>query len=208
MKLVNLNCEFDSRWRDTVYKLSEIPLQSQKTRYTGMVWDMTVNSMAGSYLDLPGHIKETDDGQRGDNQNLADYYRVPTTVIHLDRASRLGAVTGAELEAANGGSSKSRRFLMVNALWDTPVDDLPSRSVYLDDSAVQWIIDSGAKLLISDIFESTALEGVFLKLFRAGISTICEPRNMHLVPGPEALVTIMFPRVKTTQIPVSIVAEC
>ena len=95
MSLIDLTCAVPSVSREKV-RLTEIPLKSAKTAYTGMVYDLEFNSMDGSYLDLPGHIRETDDGQRSDNLDPAQFYRVPCSVIRLDRTSGSGAVSGAD----------------------------------------------------------------------------------------------------------------
>ena len=206
MSLIDLTCAFPSASREKV-RLKEIPLKSAKTAYTGMVYDFEFNSMDGSYLDLPGHIRETDDGQRADNVSAADFYRVPCSVIRLDRKSGSGAVSAAELEAAFGGRV-STPALMINALGTLEPDQIENRSVWLDFSALDWMISCGVRLLVSDIFESQALDGVFLKLFKAGVSTVCEPRGMSRIRTKTVELTVLFPRFPgLTQIPCRILAE-
>ena len=201
--LHDLTCHFPESLAAKI-ALRRVPLKSQKTAYTGMVFDFPVNSMDGSYIDFPGHIAETDDGQRADTVPAEDFYRVPCTVIHLNRQS--GPV-GAEELAAAGGRLETPALLL-NALGTFDADQLPCRSVWLDDSAVDWLVDSGIRLLVSDIYESPALEGVFLKLFQARISTVCEPRRLAAVKGPQVLLTISFLRLPiVTQIPCQILAE-
>ena len=63
------------------------------------------------------------------------------------------------------------------------------------------------KVLVSDIYESTALEGVFLKLFEAGISTVCEPANLHKLPSGKVKLTVHFAKIPITQLPCTLVAE-
>lgn len=206
MSLIDLTCAFPSASREKV-RLTEIPLKSAKTAYTGMVYDLEFNSMDGSYLDLPGHIRETDDGQRSDNLDPAQFYRVPCSVIRLDRTSGSGAVSGAELEQAFGGRVNTPA-LMINALGKLDPQDIDIRSVWLDFSALDWMISCGIRLLVSDIFESQALEGVFLKLFQAGISTVCEPRGMSRISSKQVELTVMFPKYPgLTQFPCRILAD-
>jgi len=202
--LHDLTCHFPQGYADKI-SLRRVPLRSQKTAYTGMVFDFPVNSMNGSYIDFPGHIAETDDGQRALTAPCEDFYRIPCTVIHLDRPS--GPVSADELDAAAGGPIATPAMLL-NALGRYDCDQLPCRSTWLDDSAVAWIINSGIRLLVSDIYESPQLEGVFLKLFQAGVSTVCEPRRMAAVKGKCVLLTISFLRIpEVTQIPCQILAE-
>ncbi len=202
--LHDLTCHFPADFAAKI-ALRRVPLRSQKTAYTGMVFDYPVNSMDGSYIDFPGHIAETDDGRRADNVPAGDFYRVPCTVIHLDRPS--GAVGADELSAACGGFPGTPALLL-NALGGYDCDQLPKRSTWLDDSAVEWLLASGIRLLVSDIYESPELEGVFLKLFKSGVCTVCEPRRMAAVKSPRVLLTISFLRLpELTQIPCQILVE-
>lgn len=208
MKLYDLTASFPENYSQEKIRLTEVPLQSAKTKYTGMVYDFELNSMDSSYIDLPGHIRETDDGATAENVLIEDFYRIQCSLIRLHRTSGSGAVSAQDLESAFGGKVTTPA-LMINALGKLEPGEIALRSVYLDDSAVEWIISCGVRLLVSDIYESTALEGVFLKLFSAGISTVCEPRRMMQISDPEFLLSVMFMNVPTaTQIPCRILAEC
>ena len=206
MSLIDLTCAYPPG-ADAKVRLTEVPLKSAKTAYTGMVYDFESNSMDGSYLDLPGHIRETDDGQRSDNIDPANFYRVPCSVIRLERTSGSGAVSGAELEQAFGGRVNTPA-LMINALGKLDPQDIETRSVWLDFSALDWMISCGIRLLVSDIFESQSLDGVFLKLFQAGISTVCEPRGMSRIRSKQVELTVLFPKFPSlTQIPCRVLAD-
>ena len=143
-----------------------------------------------------------------ENASMEEYYRVRCSRIRMDRESGSGAVSGPALENAFGGKI-STPALMINALGEKDPRQIEERSVYLDDSAVEWIIASGVRLLLSDIYESQALEGVFLKLFSAGVTCVCMPRRMSLVKENEFLLSVIFMNVPgVTQIPCRILAEC
>ena len=206
MSIIDLSCPFPPEAAEKVH-LREVPLKSAQTAYTGMIYDIEINSMDGSYIDLPGHIRETDDGQRGDNVPLEQFYRVPCSVIRLNRQDQSGAVSASELEQAFGGKITTPA-LMINALGKREPDEIKMRSVWLDFSALDWIIGSGVRLLVSDIYESSRLEGVFLKLFKAGVSTVCEPRHMSRIRKKAVELTVMFPNIPgMTQIPCRILAD-
>lgn len=208
MKLLDLTASFPKNYQTEHIRLIEFPLQSAKTKYTGMVYESDLYSMNSSYIDLPGHIRETDDGVTAENAPVSDFYRVPCSMIRLHRESGSGAVTADDLEAAFGGKVTTPA-LMLNALGKLEPGDIDCRSVYLDDSAVEWIVSCGVRLFVSDIYESKALEGVFLKLFGAGVSAVCEPRRMIQVTDREFLLSIMFMNMPyVTQIPCRILAEC
>ena len=175
--------------------------------YTSQVYRFTHDSMVGTYLDLPGHITETDDGIDAAGYPLHGLYRIDAVAIHLDRADGSGAVCADELAAAcpcpvSGGA------LILNALGERRFDEIVERSVFLDRDTVRWIAGTGIHLLVSDIYESIEPWGVFLKLFESGISTVCYPINLHRLTAPRAKITVLparFPGV--TQLPCRIVAE-
>jgi hypothetical protein len=85
---------------------------------------------------------------------------------------------------------------------------LISREIYLTMESVSWIIDSGCRLLVSDTYESNRLDGVFLKLFSAGISTVCMPVNLDKLTSQVIKITIFTPLLDgIVQIPCRIAAE-
>ena len=183
-------------------------LRSGPTKYTGVVFTLHCDGMSGTYIDFPGHIAETDDGMTAENAPLEDFYRVEADVIHLNKKSGEGAVTGEELEKALSPSPAAKgRALILNALGNKNPRDIEGRSVFLDESALDWIIANGYKLLVSDIYESKALHGVFLKLFAAGITTVCMPVNLFQLPD-RVFLTALFPKIPgVTQLPCRVVAE-
>lgn len=185
----------------------EVPLRSANTAYTGIIYQFSSGSMQGTYLDLPGHIRETDDGQTAANFPIENLYRLPASRIRLDRASGSGAVSANDLEEAFG-SIPDTPGVIINALGEREPDQIETRSVFLDMTAVQWLIDAGCKMLVSDIYESQTLEGVFLKLFQAGVCTVCEPANLAKVASPKVRLTVLFPKFPgMTQFPCRVVAE-
>lgn len=208
MKIINITSPTvgDEGYRKVTFTEKRVPISSASggTKYTGMVWDVEEDSMAGSYIDLPGHILETDDGVRASNVDAGLFYRQPATVLHFD--SDTGPVTPEDLKKALNGR-EVRDFLIINALGKRNPLDIPLRSIYLDMDAVDWIISTGCRCLVSDIYESKRLDGVFLKLFKAGVSAVCMPFNLFELPD-DVLLTVAFPRWPTTQIPCVLLAEC
>lgn len=194
--------------RDAVPEIAErhVALRSAATAYTGVVYTTTGSSMLGSYIDFPGHILETDDGRRADNVDLAGFYRMEASVVRLDRPGGSGGIDAAELEEAYGGVPDTP-VVIINALGARGPMDIDPRSVWLTMDAVEWLIRSKCRILVSDVYESKALEGVFLKLFRAGISTVCEPARLHELTARQVKLTISFVKFPVTQIPCTLVAE-
>ncbi len=176
--------------------------------YTGMVYHYRHDSMAGTYIDFPGHIKETDDGLDAVTYPIARLYRVRTAVVHLDRASGSGRIGARELADACP-QTDGMGALIVNALGARRFDEIEERSVYLGRDAVRWIIDAGFHLLVSDVFESNSdPQKVFNDLLAARVSTVCCPINLHRIDRPTVRLTVLPLRfVGATQLPCRVVAE-
>lgn len=209
MKIIDLTFEpgrapggfFKTRRKD-------ICLKSPGVEYTGVIYEFTASSMAGSYLDLPGHIAETGDGQDAFNYPLEKLYRRRAVVIRLDRADGSGGVTAAALAEACRIEIHPGDALIVNALGNRQFYEIKERSVFFEQDAVEWMIAKQVELLVSDIYESTALTGVFYRLFQAGISAVCLPVNLNKLTVPEIKLTVMpLPVRGVTQISCRIVAE-
>lgn len=176
--------------------------------YTGIIHHFRHNSMVGTYIDFPSHVKETDDGSDACNYPPGKVFRVPAAVIHLDRASGSGKIEADELAAA-GPDWNQGGALILNALGKRRFDQIAGQSVYLGKEAVSWISRNGFHLLISDVYESkTDPQNVFPDLFRNGVATVCCPVNLHLLTEPGFRVTVLFPRfVRATQLPCRVLVE-
>lgn len=181
-----------------------VPLKSDRTAYTAIVHEFKLNSMTGSYIDFPGHIREAADGMHAGNFPLSGLYQVPATLL---RPKRSGCgITAAELAEARGNLPPTQ-CLVIHGKAGTDIP-LISREIYLTMESVGWIIDSGCRLLVSDTYESDRLEGVFLRLFRAGISTVCMPVNLDKLTSQVIKITVFTPLLDGfVQIPCRIAAE-
>jgi kynurenine formamidase len=184
---------------------ADVALVSDATRYTGVIYQLHLDSMCSTYIDLPGHIRETDDGRTAESADIGQFYRMPARVVHLSRPSGSGAVTGAELSAVHDGLKTE--CLVINALGNLNATDIDERTVWLDNTAIDWILSTGCRVLISDIYESRRLEGVFQRLFKAGISTICLPVNLFKLKDIATITALFCPVPKMTQIPCRVIAE-
>lgn len=189
-------------------RLEEWDIRQGPYAYTGLVYRFDHWSMTSTYIDFPGHIKETDDGSDADNYPLERLFRVEASVIHLDREDGAGRVDADELRRAfpdgpTGGA------LILNALGRRRFDAIAERSVYLGKDAVEWIVGLGVHLFVSDIYESDDdPQNVFYDLFANGVSTVCFPINLHLIAAPRVRVTALplrFPG--ATQLPCRAIAE-
>lgn len=176
MKIIDLTAPFSD---STETSLREVPLRSDKTAYTGMVYRFNHESMATTYLDLPGHIRETDDGRNGENLNIADYYRQPARLLRIP--PRTGGITPDDLKKAAGGK-KILPFTIIHSFGRKDDGNDPQRLTYLTLESCDFLIGAGVKVLLSDAWESRALEGVFLRLFSHGVSTICNLHRMWELP--------------------------
>jgi len=209
MKLIDLTLPSNesASGRDS-FQTEELRISNSAGAYTGIIHHFRHNSMVGTYIDFPSHVKETDDGSDGCNYPLEKIFRVPAAVIHLDRASGSGKIGADELAAACPNWNRGGA-LILNALGKRRFDQIVERSVYLGKEAVNWISRKGFHLLISDVYESNAdPQNVFPDLFRNGISTVCYPINLHLLTEPGFRVTVLFPRfVGATQLSCRVLCE-
>lgn len=194
---------------------ASVTIQTRKWRlgtgadaYTARVHDLSHWSMAGTYIDFPGHIVETDDGDDAASVPAERLFRVPAGVIHLDRASGSGRIGAAELAEA-APDSEPTQALVINALGSRRFDEIEARSVYFGRDAVRWIIDAGVRLLVADVYESdTDPQGVFRDLFAAGVYTVCYPVDLHRITRPLVRVTALPLRLATaTQLPCRVLVE-
>ena len=184
---------------------ADVPLVSDATRYTGVIYQLHLDSMCSTYIDLPGHIRETNDGQTAENVPPERFFRMPARIVHLSRPSGSGAVTEDELSAGHEGLKTE--CLVINALGKLNATDIAERTVWLDSTAIDWILSTGCRVLISDIYESRRLEGVFQRLFKAGVSTICLPVNLFELKDAATITALFCPVPKMTQIPCRVIAE-
>ena len=188
-------------------KTSTLFLPSEWCDYTGVLHDLSNRSMCGTYIDFPGHILECDKGLAADNCPQEQFFHQEAPVIHLDRESGGGAVTADDLTAACGGHPTCD-CLVLNALKSgLNPRDVDIRSVWLDRSAVEWIISTGCRCFVSDIYERKQILGVFKLLFDAGISTVCEPVNLFKLPNRAFISAVWVPFPGAKQLPCRLFAE-
>ena len=208
MKLVDLTMPVQAEQNGSATsRMTERPIHHGQDTYAARIYQFSHDSMVGTYLDLPGHIVQTDDGMDAASWPADRLYRIETSVVHLNREDGSGAIGADELAAACP-TPDGLPGLVINALGPRQWDDIEERSVYLAPDAVQWIIDRGTQLLVSDVYESAPPRAVFLDLFRGGIATVCYPVNLHHLTSPRVTLTALparFPGV--TQLPCRILAE-
>jgi len=212
MSLLDLSLSVDESQNlsnvKTSYDRREVHISSNGTSYTGVIYDFTFGSMAGTYIDFPGHIAETDDGNDSSTYPIESLYRLDCVAAKLDRQSGSGGVGADELRSSIRGEINGCRALVVNALGGKRFDEIADRSVWLEKSAVDWICESGVSLLVSDIYESEALHGVFYDLFASRVSTVCYPVNLHLLPSSPFKISAFPLRMRgVTQLPCRVIAE-
>jgi kynurenine formamidase len=173
-----------------------------------MVYDFQHDSMLATYIDFPGHVEELDDGTDAASYPLEKLWRVEATVAHFDRPSGSGPIDVDDFknacpEGIRGGA------IVVNALGERRYDQIAERSVYITRQAAEWIVDSGVHLIYSDVYEfNEEPQGVFPIFFAGGVSTVCQPINLHALPTYGCRVTALPLRFnEVTQLPCRALAE-
>lgn len=208
MKLIDLTDTMPEKQKDAPICRKEIwDIANAREQVQAAVFRFAHDSMAGTYIDFPGHMVSTDDGVDAANCPPEALYRLDATLARLDRRDKPGAVTAEELASAAG--EVTGQALIVHTLGPLRYDDVPERSIYFAREAAEWIVDSGVKLLVSDIYESNDHpQGVFSVLFGGGVSTICCPVNLHLLPaGPITVTALPLKFPGATQLPCRVIAE-
>ncbi|MCK5802817.1 MAG: cyclase family protein [Lentisphaeria bacterium] len=180
-----------------------------RSQYHARVHFFKFWSMAGTYIDFPGHIVETDDGRDASVVRAEELFRVKGTILHLNREDGSGPVTAADLAAVCPIEQLCGKALVINALGGKRFDGIRARSVYLSSDAVAWMVAAQITLLVSDVYESgDQPQNVFPDLFAAGISTVCFPEALAGVKGPCVRVTALPYRLaEATQLPCRLILE-
>lgn len=138
------------------------------------------HSMTGTYIDFPGHIAEFEDGADAANYPIEKLFMVDTTFIRLDRAGKGREITAEELEAT--GVEVTGDALFIHARSETPWYESPEDIPYYGPSAIEWIVSQDIHLFLSDVYEKHPdQQGIFVELFRHGISCVCCMVNLSQV---------------------------
>ena len=149
MKLIDLTYPMEETYKNKPAVIpSFFPLKIKGKPYSAVIYDFNWGGMMGSYIDFPGHIKETDDGVDAFRAPLENLYELPAAVIHLKREGTPGPISAKELEETRvkvprGGG------LIVNALGKKRFNEVPPNSVYFGRDAIKWIVGTKIKLILN-----------------------------------------------------------
>ncbi len=209
-RIVDLTLPIPARQKDRETLRTELwrITPAGRAPYDARVHYFNHDSMAGTYLDFPSHIEQTCDESDAASFPVEELFGLKATVIHLARTDGSGAIDAGELRAACPPPPIGPA-LIINALGKLRFDQIHPRSVYFSAQAVQWIIDQGVRLLVSDVYESSEHpQGVFESLFAAGVLTVCQPIRLDELTSPIVKLTVLPLRVLgATQLPCRVVAE-
>ncbi|MFH0797521.1 MAG: cyclase family protein [Candidatus Omnitrophota bacterium] len=184
MKIIDLTTEITGGVSRTL-----VPIRMKDSLYQGIIHNLVLSSMSGTYLDLPGHILEFDNRLDAGNYPLEKLFMVPTTVIRLKREGLGREIRAEELKAT--GISVKGKGLIIDTGWNPRSIDSPEVYFYGKD-AVGWIISQEIDLFISDVYENHAdPRGIFVELFKAGISCVCIPVNLDKISKEEVKICVV-----------------
>jgi len=203
MKLIDLTYPMQESYKDKpAVAPSLVPIKVRGGSFKALIYDFNWGSMMGSYIDFPGHIRETDDGIDAQNAPLETLYEIPACVIHLKRRGSPGPVSAEELEKESR-EVPEEGGLIIHALGPKQFYEVEPDSVFFGKSAIEWIIDKKIKLIVSDVYENHKNpEGVFVEFFKAGIATVCLPVNLQEITKNPVKLTALCVRAKgVTQLP-------
>ena len=207
--LIDLTCEIQDRRNEKIIaSIKKISMREET--YRRVIYQYHLNSMDGTYIDLPGHIAEFDDGFDAANYPVENLFMVDTLFIRLKRESAERKITAEELEMACPSVEKPFSALCIHALGNKNFynyNQIPMP--YYQKDAVEWIIKKDIHLFISDVYENhNEPEGIFVELFKNKISTVCCPVNLQRIKNDFVKITVLPLRVKgATQIPCRLIAS-
>jgi len=175
MKIIDLTTKITEGTTRSVLKI-----KMPEATYSGVIYDFALSSMAGTYIDFPGHIAEFDDGMDAANYPLEKLFMVDATLIRLNRKGKGREISAAELDESD--VKVTTGALVVDAGWGSPPVQDRARIHYYGKDAIQWFIDRKIHLFVSDVYENhDDPRGIFVEFFEAGISTVCIPSNLHQI---------------------------
>ena len=177
MRIIGLTAEIPEIGKRFVVKIPT----PEGNCYTGVIYDFSLSSMSGTYLDFPGHIEEFDDGRNAANYPLKKLFLVETTVIRLKRKGLPREIDGKELEDA-GIAVKTPGLLIKVDHWNLASPEEIAQAPFYGKSAIRWVVSKRINLFISNVYENHAdRQGIFVEFFRAGITCVCVPANLDRI---------------------------
>jgi len=173
MKIIDLTSNVKEEYSTSIRR---IPMPDRT--YNAVIHDFALSSMSGTYIDFPGHIEEFKDGSDAENYPVEKLFMVDATVIRLKRTGLGREISARELEET--GIKVDTGCLLIDAGWKNEWD---SKDVYFyGKDAIDWIISQPVHLFISDVYENHSQpRGIFVELFKAGISCVCIPANLEKI---------------------------
>jgi kynurenine formamidase len=175
MKIIDLTSKAKEKYSTSIVR---IPMPEHT--YNGIIHSFNLSSMSGTYLDLPGHIEEFKNGFDAENYPVEKLFMVDTTVIHLNRKGLGREISAREIEEA--GIRVDTGCLLIDAGWESRHKDSNEGIFFYGKDAIEWIISQPIHLFISDVYENHSQpRGIFVELFKAGISCVCIPTNLEKI---------------------------
>lgn len=174
------------------YTTSIVEIPVGEEIYKGIIHNFTLSSMSGTYIDFPGHIKEFDDGFDAGNYPVEKLFMVDATLIRLNRKGSAREISAEELQST-GIRKIGTGCLIIDTGWEQ-VHHRDTEGIYFyGKDAIKWIISQPIHLFISDVYENhSEPRGIFVELFKAGISTVCLPVNLWKISQKKIKVCV-FP---------------
>lgn len=154
------------------YTTSIVRIPIANEIYNGIIHNFNLSSMSGTYIDFPGHIKEFDDGSDAANYPPEKLFMVNATFIRLERKGKRREISASEIKET--GVKVDTGCLIIDTGWEK-LHHRDTKGIYFyGKDAIKWIVSQPIHLFISDVYENHSdPQGIFVELFKAGISTVC-----------------------------------
>jgi len=185
MKIIDLTSDIKENYSTSIRKIA-----MPEHTYSGIIHDFNLSSMSGTYIDFPGHIEEFKDGFDAGNYPLEKLFMVDTTVIHLNRKGAGREINARELKET--GVKVKTGCLLIDAGWESTRGSDNNGIFFYGKNAVEWIVSQPIHLFISDVYENHSRpQGIFVELFKAGISCVCLPANLGKISGNRIKICVL-----------------
>ncbi len=201
MKIIDLTREISKDFRTDI-----VNIRLSGTEYHAFVHQFHLSSMAGTYIDFPGHIKEFDNGFDSSNYPAEKLFMVDATVIRLNRSGKQREIHAEELDAAN--VVLDTPAVIVDAGWNLLKEKNQDEIYFFGKDAISWFISKNIYLFVSDVYENHKdPRGIFVEFFSKGILTVCNPVNLEKIAAPKVKLCVFPLRIPgVTQVPCRVIA--
>ena len=182
--------------------------QADGKEYLGLCTGFSSCSSSGSYIDFPGHIDITDNGEHAGNVDILDFYRQKAYLVRPELNAE-GGITAQALKNACQDMPDDVKILIVDGIRLQEDIDPDAGISYFELETADVLESMHLTCLVADSYEKKNYEGVFYQFFQRGLPCVCAPCKLWLLPEKTVftLSVIFLPVDGAVQTPCRLIAE-